>query len=381
MIQTTNYPGPSAADIAAMLRANAEQVGRMVFPHAVKAGNFLCVGSILGEPGDSLKIRLTGPKAGTWADYARSEGEPGGVGDMLKLLELTIGGGDLKRAIDEAKRFLSLDTMDPRAIERMRINADRAAKRAAADKANDDERKRRNAEGLWQSAAPLTPASPATLYLAGRGIVFGPDSPLRRPPGSIRFHHAVWHAEKGRKLPAMVTCFVDLTPRTVAVHVTYLEYQAGAGWVKLPDMLIEGKPTKVAKKIWCPLYWGAHLPLWKGDQRDTLARVKPGTPVECAEGIEDGLSYAMANPRARVIGAGTIGNIGKVRLPEQAGAFTVLTQNDTKPEPIAQLEGAIRQQQEQAAAQAGEAGARRLIACRRPPQGVKDWNDWLRGEG
>lgn len=379
MGQEREFSGPSAADIAAMLRSNAEQVGRMVFPQAVKAGNFLCVGSILGEPGDSLKIRLSGPKAGTWADYARSEGEPGGMGDMLKLLELTVGGGDLKRAIDEAKRFLSLDTMDPRALERMRINAQRAAARAERDKAEGDEKKRRNAEGLWQSAAPLTPSSPAAQYLAGRGIVFGADSPLARPPGSIRFHHAVWHAEKGRKLPAMVTCFVDLTPRTVAVHVTYLEYRAGVGWTKLPDMVIDGKTTKVAKKIWCPLYWGAHLPLWKGEQRETLARIRPGTPVECAEGIEDGLSYAMANPRARVIAAGTVGNIGKVQLPSQAGAFTVLAQNDEKAGPIAQLEAAIRQQQAQAHEHAGEGGVRAILT-KRPPQGVKDWNDWLRGE-
>ena len=81
----TGHQGPSARDIAQMLRSHAESVGLMIFPGARKAGGFLNIGSLHGEPGDSLKIRLTGPKVGTWADYAESKGHPLGTGDMLKL--------------------------------------------------------------------------------------------------------------------------------------------------------------------------------------------------------------------------------------------------------------------------------------------------------
>lgn len=370
-----DWPGPSAGDIAQLLREHAEPLGRMIFPAAVMAGGFLRIGSLQGEPGNSLAIQTRGPKRGTWVDYATSDSDPQGKGDMLKLLTLTIGGGDVKRGIAEAKKYLNLDSMDPQALERMKHNAERARAKAERAKASDDERKRRNAEGLWHSAAPLTPSSPAVLYLKGRGIVFGPDSPLPRPPGSIRFHHAVGHAETGRKLPAMVTCFVGLDGQIKGVHLTFLEYRAGQGWIKLPDMVIDGKRAKVAKKIWGPPAMnGPHLPLWKGTQRCPLAAIRPGTAVDAAEGIEDGLSYAMANPTARVIAAGTLGNLERLQLPPQAGDFTFLAQNDTDPRPIEALEKAVRAQQAQARAQ----GSSRLILCRRPPQGVKDWNDWLR---
>lgn len=371
-----DFTGPSAGDIADMLREHAEPLGRMIFPGAVMAGGFLCIGSVHGEPGDSLKIQTRGPKRGTWADYATSDSDPNGKGDMLKLLQLTIGGGDIKKGIEEAKKYLNLDSMDPRALERMKLAANKAREKQERQKATEDERKRRDAERLWQSAAPLTPSSPPALYLKGRGILFGPDSPLARPPGSIRFHPGVYHGELRRKVPAMATCFVGVDKQIKGIHLTYLDYQAGLGWVKLPDMMIEGKLTKVAKKIRSPLYWGAHLPIWKGAQRCPLAEIKTGTAVECSEGIEDGLSFAMANPQARIVAGGTLGNIGQLMLPVQAGNFNILAQNDTKPKPIEALEDAMRKQQ----AQAREQESSRLIAARRPPQAFKDWNDWLRGE-
>ncbi|MFC0683205.1 DUF7146 domain-containing protein [Novosphingobium clariflavum] len=376
MSATREFSGPSAGEIADMLRPHAEALGRMIFPNAVMAGGFLCVGSVYGEPGDSLKIQTRGAKRGTWADYATSDSDMNGKGDMLKLLQLTIGGGDMKRGIEEAKKYLNLDSMDPRALERMQLAAKKSRERQELQKASQDERKRRNAEALWHSAAPLTPSSPPVMYLAGRGILFGADSPLKRPPGSIRFHHAVSHKESGRKLPAMATCFVGADNQIKGVHLTFLEFRAGVGWVKIPDMLIEGKLTKVSKKIWGPTYWGAHLPLWKGSQRCPLSGIRGHTPVEAAEGIEDGLSYAMANPDARVIAGGTLGNLGQIILPAQAGDFTILAQNDTNPKPIAALEDAIRKQQRQAR----EQESRRIIKSRHPLQQYKDWNDWLLGK-
>lgn len=375
-----DYPGPSAKDIGDMLRQHAEALGWMLFPAARKIGGFLCIGSLQGERGDKLKIRLSGPKAGTWVDYGTSDSDPKGKGDMLKLLQLTVGNGDIKQGIAEAKRYLNLDSMDPLALERMRDRAAKAQARAERETADYNEKRRRDAEGLWFKAAPLTPSSPAFQYLAGRGIDF---TALGRLPGAIRFR-TVKHAELGDKLlPAMVTKFASLDGRHAATHVTFLKYELGGRWVKLPKIEVADEETgeieleDVAKKIFGPAWaLGAHISLWKGDQRCPLKAVKPGTAVECSEGIEDGLSYALANPAARVIAAGTLGLIGQVRLPAQAGDFNVLAQNDTKPRPIAQLEEAIRAQQAQARAQ----GSPRKIGQRRPPQGIKDWNDWLRSE-
>lgn len=377
-----DYPGPNASAIGDMLRDQAEALGSMIFPAARRAGGFLCIGSLDGEPGDSLKITLRGPKRGTWADYAMSKGDPRGTGDMLKLLQMTLGGGDFQRGIEEAKRFLRLDSMDPLALERMEQRAKAARERAAADKADTDEKRRRNAEALWQSAVPLTPSSPAVKYLEGRGIDF---ALLGHLPGAIRYHHAVIHAETGRKLPAMVTKFNTLDGRHAASHLTFLQFGSG-GWTKLPKLAVERadkdtglvttEPVDAAKKILGPA-WGlrAHVRLWKAGRRGALRDVPPGTVLYVSEGIEDGLSYAMADPGAQVLMAGTLGLIGQLELPPQAGELVLLAQNDTKTAPLAAREDAIRAQQAQARAH----GSSRAVRLKLPPLQFKDWNDWLRG--
>lgn len=52
------------------------------FPQGRREGHEFCVGSINGEAGQSLRIRLTGEKAGVWSDFS-SDGEAGG--DLISL--------------------------------------------------------------------------------------------------------------------------------------------------------------------------------------------------------------------------------------------------------------------------------------------------------
>lgn len=51
------------------------------FPNGVVEGHEFCIGSRAGEAGQSLRIRLTGDKAGVWSDF--SDGEAGG--DLISL--------------------------------------------------------------------------------------------------------------------------------------------------------------------------------------------------------------------------------------------------------------------------------------------------------
>ena len=53
-----------------MLTQRAEEVARHLMPQGKKEGNEWCIGSIHGETGKSLKIKLTGEKAGLWCDFA-----------------------------------------------------------------------------------------------------------------------------------------------------------------------------------------------------------------------------------------------------------------------------------------------------------------------
>lgn len=358
-------------ELNAMLVPRVEELAYLIFPNARKIGNFLCVGSIDGEPGQKFKVKLRGNKAGSWVDYGTSESDPNGKGDLIKLVTLTLGGGDYAKGFAEVRRFLNLDTMDPQAFARRKDAAKKAMDRANAKALADDEKRARNAAGMWSHAAELTGASPPVLYLQSRGIDFGA---LGKLPGAIRYRHRLKHAEIGREIPAMVTAFVTLEGRHVATHQTFLALTP-KGWGKVPRMMIEGKEEDVAKKIFGPAWaFGAHIPLWKGEQKGKLADIAPGTPVYVSEGIEDGLSYAMSDPAARVIAAGTLGMIGQVRLPRQAGDLIILAQNDVKKRPIEQLEAAIRTQQHRNRKQ----GIERVVRCKRPPVGVNDWNDWLR---
>lgn len=51
------------------------------FPNGVREGHEFCIGSREGEAGQSLRIRVTGDKAGVWSDF--SDGEAGG--DLISL--------------------------------------------------------------------------------------------------------------------------------------------------------------------------------------------------------------------------------------------------------------------------------------------------------
>lgn len=375
-MNTHRNEGPSVREIAQMLRPHAESIALRVFPAARRDGAFLCVGSIHGEPGKSLKIHRHGPKAGNWADYSMAKGTPRAGGDLIDLLQFTICNGDKAAAVQEAKRFLSIDSMDPAKLQRHRQQAAKAIERNHQRDLEDKERARRQAESLWLSASVLTPSSPPVLYLQGRGIDL---RQLGKMPGAFRFHPEVWHAQLKRKLPAMVTKF-QLGAQHAATHITFLHRHGDGRWTKLPLALAEPlgiKPKHFRlKQINGPAHTlGAHIPLWKGATKGKLDDIPAGTAVECSEGIEDGLSYALANPDARVIAGGTLGIIGVLRLPPHAGDFNVLAQNDDKPEPIAALQDALQAQQ----AVASRDGSGRTVACRWPPQDYKDWNDWLRG--
>ncbi|MES2126670.1 MAG: VapE domain-containing protein [Pseudomonadota bacterium] len=76
-----------------MTRNDFENVGRAAldaidtllaawFPQGVVAGAEFCIGSRDGEAGQSLRIRLTGAKAGVWSDFS-SDGAAGG--DLISL--------------------------------------------------------------------------------------------------------------------------------------------------------------------------------------------------------------------------------------------------------------------------------------------------------
>jgi len=71
----------TAGEIAARLAQQSEDVCRMLLMGGKRDGTEWRAGSVSGEHGKSLGVRLTGPKAGTWKDFAAD----GKGGDLLDL--------------------------------------------------------------------------------------------------------------------------------------------------------------------------------------------------------------------------------------------------------------------------------------------------------
>lgn len=77
------------------------------------------------------------------------------------------------------------------------------------------ERKQEAARRLFAGSDPVTPANPAGLYLARRGLASLIGCEV------LRFRADCPHPESG-KLPALMAVVVDVAGRAVAVHRTYL---------------------------------------------------------------------------------------------------------------------------------------------------------------
>lgn len=102
-------PCLTVKEIATRLAANPESVCRWLFPAGKVVSGEYCVGSLNGEAGKSLKVRLSGDKAGVWADFAG-----GASGDLIDLIR-DAKSVPLREAIKQAKVFLGIAD-DPESV-------------------------------------------------------------------------------------------------------------------------------------------------------------------------------------------------------------------------------------------------------------------------
>lgn len=92
----------SARDISLKLASAAEPFARWIFPKGVKEGVNWVVGSLDGGEGKSLKVCISGSKAGVWADFAGDD-----RGDLLTLIA-SVRKVRLAEAIRIAKEWLGI---------------------------------------------------------------------------------------------------------------------------------------------------------------------------------------------------------------------------------------------------------------------------------
>ena len=93
-----------AKEVAISLAQRSEDVASYLLPQGKREGNEWCVGSINGEPGNSLKVHLSGKKAGVWCDFATGGND---TGDLLDLWAKTRN-LKLLAAMQEAANYLGI---------------------------------------------------------------------------------------------------------------------------------------------------------------------------------------------------------------------------------------------------------------------------------
>jgi len=183
-----------AADLARRLGEQAEAVCRDYLPNGRRQGRYWICGDVMGTPGRSLYVRLSGERAGKFCDAA-----DGTHGDLLDLIALNRGLG-FRAALDEARGFLSLPVPPIRQV-------------APPVPTNSSEAARR----LFAASKPIQ-GTLAERYLQSRGIILPADVSV------LRFHPRCFHrGRQGRETwPALIAAVTDLDSAITGVHRTWL---------------------------------------------------------------------------------------------------------------------------------------------------------------
>lgn len=296
--------GRDLADLKERLIANVEAVARALAPNGWKSGNYWVAKNPArnDDHAGSFWIALRGAP-GAWRDEATGE-----KGDVISLIA-HCQGTDVRGALVWARDWLNVQPPVPAGIAPHRKTAE------------EDEaqllRQRKFAHRTWLNAAPSLEGTVAETYLAGRGILL---SALPRQPRAMRFAAEQPHYESKRSWPAIVAAMTGPGGEFLAIHRTFLQPDGSA---KGPDP---------CRKMW-PRFrgTGAAVHLWRGETELPVREAhKQGLwdRLALVEGIEDGLSVAVACPELRVWCAGSLANLADIRLPACAGEVIVFADND-----------------------------------------------------
>ncbi len=341
---------PDAGEVASLLAQRIAELAHQLFPNGRREGHEWRVGSLSGEPGTSLGVRLTGSKAGWWKDFSTDEG-----GDALSLVTVSRCGGDRAAGWRWALDWLGLrsDGLTEEDLQRIRREAETARREAEAREERDRRQRARRAKALWLSGAPLA-ESPAAAYLAGRAL---PLSRFPRPSRALRFGPEVFDGRSQKAWPALLAAMTDDAGEIVACHRTFLAPKEDGGWTKAP--------LEKAKTILGPMS-GAAIRLQRGATGRPWNEIEAGEHLAIGEGIENVLSLSIAKPQWRTIAAGSLGNLGRISIPQPV-RLSLIADNDPG--------DAQREALESAAAAYRAAG--HDVRILRAPEPHKDFNDWL----
>jgi len=259
-------PRQGAAAIAQRLAQHAEAVCRHYLSSGRRSGGYWHVGDVANTPGQSLYVRLCGPRAGKWCDAATAQ-----HGDLLDLIALAGKLPSLKLALAEARQFLdgAAGLPPPR------------AERGASDKT-------RAAQRLFDKGRSIAGTLVET-YFEHRSIGRLGPSP------ALRFHPACYYRDGAaqERRPALLAAITDLNGRITGIQRTWLEASGrGKAAVATPRRAL-------------------------GRQFGNGVRFgKVGEVMLAGEGIETILSLKTILPGMPMVAALSASNLGALVLPK-----------------------------------------------------------------
>jgi hypothetical protein len=310
------------ATIRAMLQARAGDLARVLAPGGhERHGKYEAINPTRNDrKSGSFYITTTGPKAGSFVDYAGVNAPfvaGGDRGDVIDLIAYLRCGRDRKAAIRWAKDYLGLSAMTEQERQGL-VERARRMKREAEQKQDADRKKKHAAVlRLWLDAKPGLTGTLAERYLTThRAIDLSAIAHLERDDLRFRerlewwrgaMRNAVGQRVAGPVLPAIVCRIRTRDGATTAAHCTFLDpVTAMKADVEAPKLMygdvlggvirISRGPTGLSPEDWIKA-------------ADAGQRPEPG-PVILCEGLEDGLTLAEAAPEARVWATTSLGNLG-----------------------------------------------------------------------
>jgi putative DNA primase/helicase len=248
----------AAETISRMLAERAEALVMDLLPNGRRDGAEWRIGSTLGEPGNSLSVRLIGKKSGVWADFATGQN-----GDALDLVREVLG-VDMPAAMRWACHWLGIEP-----------GGAPVARRPALPPKVKPIPNPGAWRKTWQAGRPIA-GTLAELYLAARRLSFGdPDGCV------LRFHPRAARLMGDERLehhPAMLALLSDvMTGEPCGIVKTFLRPDGGD---RLRDP--KGKTTSGRQT-------GAAMML--------STHAEPTYGLVACEGCETGIALHMAGLR------------------------------------------------------------------------------------
>lgn len=296
-------------DIKAALQARMADLAERLLPDGHREGGLWVSYNPRGDDltkKPALKVRIRGGSLGAWSDWRN-----GDKGDVFGLI-CHCKGCDFKGARAFALDFLGWVKMDRATRDAMRVQAQNHARDREAEAAKERQAKIDNANRLWRKAeAGTCPARDHALaYLAARHCplhaVTNPAHDTFRYSASTEWWKgATWEMQERRRiktapgplLPAIHSAMRNRLGLLTACHVTFLDPVRPAKAAVEPPKLMLGPAL------------GAVIELALGPENVPFWQAQEAHPLIICEGIETGLSLAVAIDGVRVWAAGSLSGI------------------------------------------------------------------------